>query len=110
MKRNIFYLLPLFLFLFFQCTEPPEPEAEIFIFPSPHGSAVSVQINVTKPTSLKIYLYGVENDIENPVIDTETSPGASYTLHIPGKSGSYYMDVVLDGKAKRFKLIKDETL
>lgn len=112
MKRNSIYLLPVFLFLFFQCTEPPEPEAGINIFPNPQAGVVHVEVNLPlEPQPLTIYLYGVGEDIGSPAFESDVLERSYHVeLFIPGAAGAYYMDVVVGGKAKRFKLFKDVSL
>lgn len=68
-------------------------------------------INLPKESEVKIFLYGPDLEEENLVFNNLSPAGQNnYLFHIPGISGAYYMDVIIDGKAKRFKLFKDVNL
>ncbi|MEP2024227.1 MAG: hypothetical protein ABJH98_03475 [Reichenbachiella sp.] len=98
-------------------------DAHISVYPNPFHNSVFINVQAQKETKLEVSIYGKldhpEDDQvlwdnlppdENPVIKESLSAtdNNNYEITAAGwKSGTYIMDVTVNGRTERYNLIKE---
>lgn len=123
MRRIVFILLAAVFFLSCQTDEVKITDARVSVYPNPFNYQINIDIQAIESAAVEVNVYGElgqPNDPQiqyledipdkNPVIQETLSPteNGRYQLVASGwDSGTYIMEVTINGKTERFNLLKE---